>query len=231
MKARKDVIVTIAPTSRGFGFAIFAAPTSLVGLGREGNAARQKPAGEVKSRGDDTGDQTGAVVIENWLHESCRRSERVRALLCEIAVVAHKGGATAMVYSRQHIRQAFGELRENPRTRLQRPSPTTSRFEALATAKAAHLGERTPQHGDLRGGGACGDAFRRVASTGGATGRHRGAAATVWWLVCGQVDPVAPDGDILFFDLDADEATTGKLGGNASRAAPREGIEHHVVDG
>ena len=58
----------------------------------------------------------GAVVIENWFHESCRRSERVRELLFEIAVVAHKRGATAAVYSRRHIREAFGELGKTKHT-------------------------------------------------------------------------------------------------------------------
>jgi hypothetical protein len=49
-----------------------------------------------------------AVVIENWAHASCRRSERVRVLLRDIAVQASKNGSAAMVYSRRHIRQAFG---------------------------------------------------------------------------------------------------------------------------
>ena len=110
MKARKDVIVTIAPTSRGFGYAIFATPTSLVDWGvketrRDKNRqARSKVEAMIQEV------RPGAVVIENWFHESCRRSGRVRELLCEIAVVAHKGGATARVYSRRHIREAFGEL-------------------------------------------------------------------------------------------------------------------------
>ena len=109
MKARKDVIVTIAPTSRGFGYAIFATPTSLVDWGvketrRDKNRqARSKVEAMIQEV------RPGAVVIENWFHESCRRSGRVRELLFEIAVVAHKGGATARVYSRRHIREAFGE--------------------------------------------------------------------------------------------------------------------------
>ena len=49
------------------------------------------------------------VVIENWVHASCRRSARVRTLLLDVVVVAHKGGATAFTYSRRHVRNAFGQ--------------------------------------------------------------------------------------------------------------------------
>ena len=34
-----------------------------------------------------------AVVIENWAHKTCQRSQRVRLLLYELAVVADRGGA------------------------------------------------------------------------------------------------------------------------------------------
>jgi Holliday junction resolvasome RuvABC endonuclease subunit len=109
MKARKDVIVTIAPTSRGFGYAIFAAPTAVMDWGVKETRwdKNQLTKSKVQSMLQEV--RPAAVVIENWFHESCRRSARVRELLCDLAVVAHRGGATAMTYSRQHIRLAFGE--------------------------------------------------------------------------------------------------------------------------
>ena len=96
MKARKDVIVTIAPTSRGFGYAIFATPSSLVDWGVKETRRDKNRQAKSKVEAMIQEVRPGAVVIENWFHESCRRSGRVRDLLCEIAVLAHKGGATAM---------------------------------------------------------------------------------------------------------------------------------------
>ena len=109
MKARKDVIVTIAPTSRGFGYTIFAAPTAVMDWGVKETRRDKNELTKSKVQAMLQEVRPAAVVIENWFHESCRRSVRVRELLYDIAVVAHTGGAAAMAYSRQHIREAFGE--------------------------------------------------------------------------------------------------------------------------
>ena len=103
------VIIAIAPTSRGFGFAVFGAPAWLLDWGVK-EARRDKNRLATRKICRMIRDiKPVAVVIENWLHASCRRSERVRALLTDVAVLAHKGGATAVIYSRHHVRQAFGK--------------------------------------------------------------------------------------------------------------------------
>ena len=110
MKARKDVIVTIAPTSRGFGYAIFATPASLVDWGVKETRRDKNRLARSKGRSDDTGG-------EAW----CRRDrELVPRKLSALRACARtpfrycgrgpQGGATARVYSRRHIREAFGEL-------------------------------------------------------------------------------------------------------------------------
>ncbi len=94
------VIVAIAPTSRGFGFAVFAASNRMLDWGVK-EARRDKnrlAAAKIARMIRDI--KPGAVVIENWVHASCRRSARVRGLLLDIAVLAGKNGSTAMVYSR-----------------------------------------------------------------------------------------------------------------------------------
>jgi hypothetical protein len=102
--------MSIAPTTRGFGYAIFAEPGLLLdwgvkeARGDKNRRIRAQVEALVKNAMPST------VVLENWFHESCRRSERVRQLLFDLFMVAHKGGAAVMVYSRQHIREAFGEL-------------------------------------------------------------------------------------------------------------------------
>ena len=103
------LVMSIAPTSRGFGYSIFAAPNQLLdwGVKETRHDKNQRIRSKVEAMVRDI--PPSAVVIENWFHESCRRSQRVRLLLYELAVVAHRGGATAMVYSCRQIRQTFGE--------------------------------------------------------------------------------------------------------------------------
>lgn len=105
----RGVIIAIAPTSRGFGFAVFGAPARLLDWGvKEARSDKNRVA--VRKICRMIRDiKPAVVIIENWVHASCRRSERVRTLLLDISVLASKSGAAAMVYSRQHVRQAFGK--------------------------------------------------------------------------------------------------------------------------
>ena len=109
MKGRKNLVITIAPTSRGFGYSIFAEQSLLLdwGVKETRHDKNRQTRSKVEAMVRDI--TPSAVVIENWFHESCRRSERVRLLLFDLAVVAHRGGATVMIYSCRQIRQAFGE--------------------------------------------------------------------------------------------------------------------------
>ena len=105
----RGIIIAIAPTSRGFGFAVFAAPTRMLNWGVKEARRDKNPLAAAKIAVMIRDIKPAAVVIENWVHASCRRSERVRTLLLDISVLASKSGAAAMVYSRQHVRQAFGK--------------------------------------------------------------------------------------------------------------------------
>lgn len=102
------LIIAIAPTSRGFGFAVFAAPTWVLDWGVKETRRDKNTLATAKIGAMIHDIKPAAVVIENWVHASCRRSERVRTLLWDIAVLTSKSGAAAMVYSRQHVRQALG---------------------------------------------------------------------------------------------------------------------------
>ena len=113
---KKDLIVTIAPTSRGFGYAVFAAPTAALDWGVKETRRDKNRQGKLRIEAMLQEIKPSTVVIENWFHGSCRRSERVRLLLDEIAVIAYKGGATAMAYSRRHVRQAFGKCGKTKET-------------------------------------------------------------------------------------------------------------------
>jgi len=103
------IIIAIAPTSRGFGFAVFGAPARLLDWGvKEARSDKNRLATRKICRMI-RDIKPAVVIIENWVHASCRRSTRVRTLLLDVAVLASKSGSTAMVYSRHHVRQAFGK--------------------------------------------------------------------------------------------------------------------------
>lgn len=107
--AQKQVVVAIAPTSRGFGFAIFATPLRVLDWGVKEVRWDKNRRSRVRIERMLKDVRPTAVIIENWAHVSCRRSARVRDLLTEVVVLAHKRGATAHTYSRRQVRQLFGE--------------------------------------------------------------------------------------------------------------------------
>jgi hypothetical protein len=103
------VIIAIAPTSRGFGFVVFGAPARLLDWGvKEARSDKNRLATRKICRMI-RDIKPVAVVIENWMHASCRRSARVRTLLLDVAVLASKSGSTAIIYSRHQVRRAFGD--------------------------------------------------------------------------------------------------------------------------
>ncbi len=105
----RGIIIAIAPTSRGFGFAVFGAPARLLDWGvKEARSDKNRLATRKICRMI-RDIKPVAVVIENWMHTSCRRSARVRTLLLDVAVLAGKSGSTAIIYSRHQVRRAFGD--------------------------------------------------------------------------------------------------------------------------
>ncbi len=108
-KLTKHIILAVAPTSRGFGFVLLSAPATLIDWGVKEIRRDKNRLSAEKIAAMLSVIQPTVVVIENWFHASCRRSERVRLLLGEVAVLAYKNGATAVTYSRRHVRRVFGE--------------------------------------------------------------------------------------------------------------------------
>ncbi len=103
------IVLAIAPTSRGFGFVLFSAPAMPLDWGVK--ETRRDKNGQTKSKIEAMLREIkpSAVVIEDWFHRSCRRSERIRVLLTEVAALANKSGAKAMLCSHRQVRQAFGK--------------------------------------------------------------------------------------------------------------------------
>jgi hypothetical protein len=47
------------------------------------------------------------LILEDWQYEACRRSERVRMLLLDLAGTAAAEGLTIYCYSRQQVKAVF----------------------------------------------------------------------------------------------------------------------------
>jgi len=100
-------ILAIAPSSRGFGFAVLEALDTLVDWGTR-SVKRDKNSGCIlKVKKLITHYRPDVVVVENTSIKPFRRSARIRALTTRILRLAESHGVTAVSFSRKQVRQAF----------------------------------------------------------------------------------------------------------------------------
>ena len=101
------LFLAIAPSSRGFGYALFLGPKKLLDWGVKEIRA-DKNARCVTQAAVLIGRMRPSVfIVEDWLHAGCRRSGRVKALLEELAGLATANGLTVCTYSRRQVRGTF----------------------------------------------------------------------------------------------------------------------------
>src|SRR4051812_41772996 len=94
-------ILAIAPSSRGFGFAVFEALDTLVDWGTR-SVKRDKNAGCIaKMEKMIIHYRPDVVVVENTSIKPFRRSARIRALTTRILRLAESHGVTAVSFSRK----------------------------------------------------------------------------------------------------------------------------------
>jgi hypothetical protein len=104
---RVRIILAIAPNSRGFGFVVFLTRKRIADWGIK-EARHNKNAGCINHSAfliDRY--RPSAIILEDWRHQTCRRSERVRALLEAIGQLAIGRGITVYRYSRRQLREVF----------------------------------------------------------------------------------------------------------------------------
>jgi hypothetical protein len=107
--APKEVLLAIAPNSRGFGFALFFAATRLVDWGikearRDKNAQSVMLATALIARFRPT-----VILLEDCLQQTCHRSARVRMLLTALTNLANEQGIVVYRYSRRQVRSVFAK--------------------------------------------------------------------------------------------------------------------------
>lgn len=106
------VVLSIFPSSRGFGFAVFRGTWTVLAYGTRGFKDRknknthclQKVAELIQMYRPDV------VVLENYRGKGSRRCPRIERLIRDIEVLARRKRITTCSYSRSVIRQCFSEF-------------------------------------------------------------------------------------------------------------------------
>ena len=105
----KEVLLAIAPNSRGFGFTLFATAALLVDWGIK-EARQNKNARCLTLVGALIASRRPTIILlEDCLHVSCRRSARVKSLIAALAELAADQGIAVYCYSRKHVRSVLAK--------------------------------------------------------------------------------------------------------------------------
>ena len=105
--AKNHCILAIAPSTRGFGFAVTEASETLVDWGVK-TVSRDKNAQSLEKIEEMiTLYHPKIVVLENASAKGSRRSERIRTLIKQTIALATMCGVKVRVYSREQVMKAF----------------------------------------------------------------------------------------------------------------------------
>jgi Holliday junction resolvasome RuvABC endonuclease subunit len=105
MRPRHPRVLAVAPSTRGFGFAILEGPETLADWGVK-SVRGDKNASSLQHVGlliDHY--KPDLVVLENHTH--CRRAARIRALIDQISTLAKGRKIRVLLFSQEQIRRAF----------------------------------------------------------------------------------------------------------------------------
>ena len=108
--ARREVVLALYPTARGFGWALFEAPLSPVdwGIARsgyDGNARLMRRFSRICKRYSPT-----VLVLEEYRDDAFKRSRRIQTLCDEIIRVGSADGMKMVVFRRSFIRKTFSQF-------------------------------------------------------------------------------------------------------------------------
>lgn len=106
----KTLILAIAPNARGFGYTLFlsSSPSKrLIDWGIKEARREKNDRCMALISALITYYRTNTLILEDWQHSACRRSERVKALLAQLAEMAADEGLIVYVYSKQQVKAVF----------------------------------------------------------------------------------------------------------------------------
>jgi hypothetical protein len=102
------VVFAIAPTSRGFGYVLFAARGHPVDWGVKETRVDKNRQALIKIKSMLLTIRPTVVVLEDQNRLASRRSLRVRQLLKRVAAIAKAQDLSVVTYSQRDVRKAFG---------------------------------------------------------------------------------------------------------------------------
>src|ERR1051325_290571 len=123
-------VLAIAPSTRGFGFAVLEGQDSLVDWGVK--SARQDKNVRCLTKVNELIEcyRPKVVVLEDCSVSRSRRGRRTQELIAAIITMASESKLRIRAFSRRHIRQAFAA--EGAVTRQEIATAITRRFPELA---------------------------------------------------------------------------------------------------
>jgi hypothetical protein len=104
-----ELVFAVFPSTRGFGYAVFEGPKSLVDWGVKGVRGRQKNlASLTKVRELLAFYRPDVLVLENYQGRGSRRARRIQTLINLLTAHAAKERIAIASYSRSEVRACFG---------------------------------------------------------------------------------------------------------------------------
>jgi Holliday junction resolvasome RuvABC endonuclease subunit len=100
-------ILAIAPSSRGFGFAVLEGQEKLVDWGVKSIKGDKNTGSIARVEELIAHYQPGVIVFEDHLAKQSRRSARIRALSKRIIALAKSRNVTVALLSREQVRRVF----------------------------------------------------------------------------------------------------------------------------
>jgi hypothetical protein len=104
-----ELVLAVFPCTRGFGYAVFEGPRSLIDWGVKGARCPQKNLESLqKIRELAAFYRPGVVVLEDYEGPGSRRAKRIRTLINLVAAQAAGEGMRTAFFSRAAVRACFG---------------------------------------------------------------------------------------------------------------------------
>ncbi len=109
MNHEEKRILSVDPTTRGFGFAVMEGPEKLIDWGVKGAKKRKNESCLDLLCGLMDRYSPDVVVVEDFSAKGSRRCHRVQSLICQIAKLAESRRIRVQFISRKKVRKTFSE--------------------------------------------------------------------------------------------------------------------------
>ena len=110
-RSSTEIVFAVFPSAKGFGYAVFEGPTSLLDWGVKGARGGKKNSESLKRiRELLTFYRPDVVVLEDYEGHGSRRAKRIRTLINVLNAHAVEEGISTASFSRGQVRARFGVI-------------------------------------------------------------------------------------------------------------------------